>query len=78
MKRRRFVTVWDDRDVITWVLRAVSEIRPGVDLLEVERAARSHWGGSRPYVAKRTPITANGDIPGRTARRWNQLFPRQR
>jgi len=74
VKRKVWVSGWDEQDMITWILRAVCDTSPGIaseHLLEVEIAARQHWGGARPYVAKRHPIASDGRVPRTTFHRWN-------
>jgi glycine/D-amino acid oxidase-like deaminating enzyme len=68
MAKRNFVTGWDEQDIITWILRKVCDRLPaaGTAILEVEMEARNHWGGMRPYVGKRRPITDHGGVPKTT------------
>jgi len=45
-------------DMVLWLLRLVVDRGPRIEsnaVIEVEMAARRHWGGQRPYVAKSSP-----------------------
>jgi Mor family transcriptional regulator len=50
---------WDDAgddDIVADILRRLVQLTPGFSaavLQQVERDIRAHWGGDRPYIARR-------------------------
>jgi hypothetical protein len=70
-----------DEDIVTWILRAVCDRVPSASstsILEIEQLARNHWGGERPYIAKRSPIANIGKVPRTTFYRWMERHPQRR
>ncbi len=61
---------WDSdgsNDIVLYVLRLLVDRVPRIQsnaVIEVEMAARRHWGGRRPYIRKRSP-TGVFDAPSR-------------
>lgn len=64
-----------DEDIVLWILRAVVDRAPGISpnaVLEVEQVTRTHWGGSRPYVAKVPAAMRQHGFARTTLQRWEK------
>lgn len=72
-----------DDDLVQWLLRTIQAEAAGGPLtsdvvIRTEHLARVHWGGARPYIAKRPTFVRLGEeVPKSTYYRWMKRSPRR-